>query len=174
MSMTSCGQESKPPRPPMPTDNRATAERIAREVYEKMDGRVGGAIPVHMMTESVLAGMAHRDRTAEREAVSKALGYIYGQFAARPVVDKDVALAVVLHALQSKEGYLAAEFDAGERVTLSDGSVVTLSGCGNYLVVTSHSEPPRTWRVDQWRHVPHTGADFDAVKRLAEQRGAER
>lgn len=114
----------------MPTDNRATAERIAREVYAARNVPPHATEPRSLDVALVLAGMAHRDR--------------------------------------------AAEFDAGERVTLSDGSVVTLSGCGNYLVVTSHSEPPRTWRVDQWRHVPHTGADFDAVKRLAEQRGAER
>jgi len=161
----------------MPTDNRATAERIAREVYKERNVPPHATEPRSLDVALVLAGMAHRDRTTEREAASKALGYIYGQFAARPVVDKDVALAVVLHALQSKEGYLAAEFDAGERVTLSDGSVVELDPDGVELVRRNIARSiPRVAKREHWPLLVTelTGADFDAVKRLAEQRGAER
>jgi hypothetical protein len=54
-----------------------------------------------------------------------------------------------------------------EPVVLSDGSTVTLSDSKHYFVVRGLNAPPRTWRVDQWRHIATTGADFDKLKALA-------
>ena len=167
----------------MPTDNRATAERIAPFTLADAERYV---LRMGTTNEQDIADAVNDDRKhRNREAASKALGYIYGQFAARPVVDKDVALAVVLHAVQSKEGYLAAEFDAGERVTEPKAApVLTWHDDGFRKQVLADETGRIVGSVDDGnaylsdrghigRYVTPQQAR-DAVKRLAEQRGAER
>lgn len=163
----------------MPTDNRATAERIAREVYESGDKGLyeWKHLPDRSrenITAYVLAGMAHRDRTAEREAAKKAWD---------AAAERRYGPGWPLHSSSDKarDAYLAAEFDAGERVTLSDGSVVTRHPTDAECpwrrdYTNSTTRPPRITNATQWSDLfmpTDTGADFDAVKRLA-QRGAER
>ena len=49
-------------------------------------------------------------RALQREAANRALAYVYDQINARPAVDKDVALAVLINARHSQQGYLAREY----------------------------------------------------------------
>ena len=151
----------------MPTDNRATAERIAREVFDERHGGPPNGYFADTLTKCVLAGMAHRDRTAEREAAQKAIDWM----AVQPLSLNPMEWAT------RRDRYLAAEFDARERVTLSDGSVVELDPDGVELVRRNIARSiPRVAKREHWPLLVTelTGADFDAVKRLAEQRGAER
>ena len=153
----------------MPTDNRATAERIAREVYAARNVPPHATEPRSLDVALVLAGMAHRDRTAEREAARKAWD---------AAAERRYGPGWPIHSSSDKarDAYLAAEFDAGERVTLSDGSVVELDPDGVEFVRRNIARSlPRVAKREHWPLLVSdlTGADFDAVKRLA-QRGAER
>lgn len=175
-----------------PDQMRATAERLARENYDarRNNGwrfwRELSPDEQDTIIDGTLAGLTHRDRTAEREAASKAwyAGY-------RAAVDyarnerRWLTHAQLIEMLSScpassycdRDRYLAAEFGAGERVTLSDGSVVTLGDPatprGFFRVVQERVERPNV-AVEDWRDLAVTGEDFEKLKRLAEQRGAER
>ena len=154
----------------MPTDNRATAERIAREVYEERNVPPHATEPRSLDVALVLAGMAHRDRTAEREAARKA-------WDARHMWGAGSFGSQHANSARARDRYLAAEFDAGERVPLSDGSVVWRLPDGAFArgksVEAGWDDLAEKWPAILDRP-SDTGADFDAVKRLAEQRGAER
>lgn len=178
----------------MPTDNRATAERIAREVVERNADRHGGAtwgqhsaFGRARFTDVALAGMTHRDRTAEREDITDERMQAAWDEAYRRVKSpnglkvewsehRPVDIAWHREFIAAFLG-LAAEFDAGERVTLSDGSVVWCDSEGRWC----RSDSIGAWwkvRSHDWTGVlnaKHTGADFDKLKAFAaEQRGAER
>ena len=126
------------PNHPIPPERiRAEAERVVNEWAERHDGATWSqhtTFRCDRFIALVAAGVAMVDvATVQREAVSNALGYIYGQFAGHPAVDKDVALAVVLLALRGKEGYLAREYPAPrECVLLSNGERVEYNGKVRY------------------------------------------
>lgn len=173
---------------PTPTpQDRATAERIARETWERtspLQWSDLSAATRQNHIQCVLEGLAHRDRIAEREAARKAWDAACESVRVSRLYEHDimgpngpqwgnVALAEIR---KERDRYLAAEFDAGERVTLSDGSVVTRSG---YIIRREHADEKGAegTNISSWELLirrTDTGADFDAVKRLAEQRGAER
>ena len=162
----------------MPTDNRATAERIAREVYAARNVPPHATEPRSLDVALVLAGMAHRDRTAEREAARKAWD---------AAAERRYGPGWPIHSSSDKarDAYLAAEFDAGERVTEPKAApVLTWHDDGFRKQVLADETGRIVGSVDDGnaylsdrghigRYVTPQQAR-DAVKRLAKQRGAER
>lgn len=143
---------------------RGIAERIAREVYKKARIAFDALYPWlrKASVECVLAGMAHRDRTAEREAASKAWDAARDMWIARDTHIEFKGLAELKRKEfdEARNKYLAAEFEAGERTECER--------CGGLM--PAHER--------QYAHHQELAACVDflaaTIKRLAEQRGAER
>lgn len=160
-----------------PDPMRATAERLAREVVKNANAdefRPWTAwedmhpVAQQQFVDLALAGLTHRDRTAEREAAEKAFtaGWVAWSQALGKYSDR------YTHET-ARDRYLAAEFDAGERVTLSNGEAVRFDGKVRYRGLTWDTIAGFLQR-DNERGYVLTDAEIAALYRLAEQRGAER
>lgn len=169
------------PNHPIPPERiRAEAERVVNEFAAKntrmaaFDSMVWDDRCRERFLALVAAGASLVDvSTVQREAAAKALGHIYGQLVGRPAVDKDVALAVVSLAVQSKEGYLASTYPApAPRECVLSWGVMAQDKQGQWCVWSS-------WPVDRgtsllavtdspWHHV-RCFADAEAIKQFAER-----
>lgn len=120
---------------------------------------------------AIVTAARQSDEAGKREAAYEALDYVREQMAIRPAVDKDIALAVMGHALSSGQGYLAKTYPLPAReCVLSDGATVHFNDEDNVLVRTGARRVTlRRIRVcwQELLHEDHTGADWDALKSFA-------